>query len=107
MMRRLVPAITYFPPCGVSSALRCFTTLFGMGRGSSIALNHRNRIFESFKFIYKKYIFYLPRRKGVSKIVACLTHILPTPPLPARGGKFTLCYTWAYPFTRFLLGALH
>ncbi len=40
-----VLATTYFRPKGLSSALRRLTSLFGMGRGGSIASNHQNREF--------------------------------------------------------------
>ncbi len=38
-----VLATTYFGPEGLSSAVRHLTSLFGMGRGGSTALNHQNR----------------------------------------------------------------
>ncbi len=38
-----VLATTYFGPCGLSSALRRLTSLFGMGRGGATASNHQNR----------------------------------------------------------------
>src|SRR3989344_3834632 len=46
LFKYFVSAVTYFPPCGVSSVVQRFTTLFGMRRGSSTASSHRNKIFK-------------------------------------------------------------
>ena len=54
------PAAAYFPPEGVSSALPRFTSLFGMGRGSSMASSHRMKRFNILfkkKFVIHKRVF--------------------------------------------------
>ncbi len=45
-----VLAATYFPPCGVSSALRGLTALFGMRRGVTLAPNHQDRKSKKLQF---------------------------------------------------------
>jgi hypothetical protein len=42
----LVLATTYFPHCGVSSALLGLTSLFGMGRGVTLEMNHQDQIMD-------------------------------------------------------------
>ena len=48
LVKFFVLAITYFSPYGVSSVLQRLTSLFGMGRGVTTALNHQDKRFHCF-----------------------------------------------------------
>jgi hypothetical protein len=62
-----VPATTYSPPEGVPSVLQGLTSLFGMGRGVTLASNHRNERFD-FRFCsgyqLSSLVFRFPNRNG-------------------------------------------